>query len=545
MAAPSTTTTRQVGRFASIGAYQVATVSLLVFVFCFVSIQQVWHTDVWGHLRFGEYIVTHRELPKHEMFSGDFADQDKPYLNFQWLAQVSGYLVYEMGARWAGGDAKRQLAGGAFALAIEHAVLVTLRLLVLLIAFRRLTGSAGTALLGIVLVIGFGVDHIFVHRPQAFGELFFALLLLALSQPVLSRNAAVWIPLVMVLWANFHGSFPMGFVLLGAFLAGRAIEIGLERIREVGFRISNLAHWLWRDIALRRLVLVVVLSLVAVAILNPHGPMLYVYSVEMSGHPNIKYMEEWKPLPVETMSGYLFLASVAMLVPLVRCSPQRFTPTQVLLLLGFGLQSMTHVRVLVWWSVVVVWVALPHLAALGLGLPTLGRRLLAGLFVFVSSVAALRLAAMLLLWWSPGLWAGLGSELEPQKHVTDKTPWEVSLYLQDQYDNDQRLKRTIFTSETLGDYLLWDLRLDPPVRVFCYTHVHLLTKKHWEDCMAVKFGEHGWEEILDRNNVQFLIVEDNSLYQVLIEEVRAASDRWSVQFDSPIFVARRKPAPVK
>ena len=66
----------------------VAAAALLVFVFVFLSNSPVWHTDVWGHLRFGEYIMREHRLPEHEMFSGDYADQERPYLNFQWLAQV-------------------------------------------------------------------------------------------------------------------------------------------------------------------------------------------------------------------------------------------------------------------------------------------------------------------------------------------------------------------------------------------------------------------------------------------------------------------------
>jgi hypothetical protein len=549
------------------GALVVAT-AFLALVFVVLSHQQVWHTDVWGHLRFGEYIVREHRLPEHEMFSGDYADQEHPYLNFQWIAQAGNYLVYEFGARLAGGGADRQLAGGALALATEHAVLVTLRLFVLLLAFRRLTGSLGTAVAGIVLVVLLSLDHLFVHRPQAFGELFFALLLLAPSRPVLSRAALVFIPLVLVLWANCHGSFPMGFVLLGAFVAGRGIDVILTyRARSVSLEPGasrsepgasatgktrpvadapgsernapgSVRQGLWRDAALRRLALALVFSLVAVTVLNPHGLRLFQYTVEMSRHPNIQFMNEWQPTPPKTTSGYIFLASLVLLVPLLRWSPLRFTPTQVILLLGFGEQSLAHVRVLVWWSVVIVWVTLPHWQAvlasgrrrLAIRWPAPVMAMLAGLAIVVGFLLS-----------APGLWACTGYGLKPEKRVTDKTPYKVADYLREQYSRDPSLKRrVIFTSETVGDYLLWNLRLDPPVRVFCYSHVHLLTPEHWQECLKVKFGDAGWEEILDRHGVQFLVVENMALYDPLMEEVRAAKDRWEVVFDSPLFVARRK-----
>src|SRR6516225_1259578 len=71
---------------------QVVALALLTFIFVAYTYLPVYHTDVWGHLRFGEYIVENAALPTHEMFSGDFADQSAPYINFQWLAQAGAYL---------------------------------------------------------------------------------------------------------------------------------------------------------------------------------------------------------------------------------------------------------------------------------------------------------------------------------------------------------------------------------------------------------------------------------------------------------------------
>src|SRR5262249_53371932 len=183
-----------------------------------------WRTDVWGHLRFGEYIVQNHALPKHETFSGDFADQQAEYVNFQWLAQAGGYLLFDLGRHLAGGNADAQLGGGALMLSLAHATILTLRLALLLAAFRRFTHSIAWALAGVVLVTGMAAfNHLWILRPQVLGELAFAALLLALSRPVLSRRALVGVPLVMVFWANAHGSFPIGFVLLGTFLVGRIL----------------------------------------------------------------------------------------------------------------------------------------------------------------------------------------------------------------------------------------------------------------------------------------------------------------------------------
>jgi hypothetical protein len=74
-------------------------------------------------------------------------------------------------------------------------------------------------------------------------------------------------------------------------------------------------------------------------------------------------MEEWKPVPIQSPQGYLWLVSFLVVAALVRWSPRRFTPTEVLLLASFGLETLLHARVFVWWTIVVIWVALPHAQA--------------------------------------------------------------------------------------------------------------------------------------------------------------------------------------
>ena len=58
-----------------------------------------------------------------------------------------------------------------------------------------------------MVVLAFSLGHIGVMRPQAIGELFFALLLFLLARTPLSPRALWGIPVVLVVWANCHGLF--------------------------------------------------------------------------------------------------------------------------------------------------------------------------------------------------------------------------------------------------------------------------------------------------------------------------------------------------
>ena len=573
------------------GSHVVLAVLLTAFFAVFTQIVPVWHTDVWAHLRFGEEIVRH-EWPRHEPFPESFADKEAPYIHYQWLAQAGAYLVYEAGAALSPPDADHRLGGGALMLVTAHALIVVLRLLLLYVAFQRLTGSPPAALFGVLLVcIMGGVVHLWILRPQVLGELAFAAVLLPLSRPVLSRRALVAVPLVFLLWANCHGSFAMGFMLLGAVAAGRAIEViwgedrSLAALRTALLAPRDRVRALLADLQFRRLALLVGL-LVLATMVNPHGPVLLYKSYTLSQNPNIPTMEEWKPLPYKNAVHTVFLASVVLLAILLRLSPRRFTPAQVLLLVGFGLQSVAHARMVVWWVMVFAWVAVPHLHAV------VGRYLRPW-WLDDPSVPSLRktiLAAVaagaLLLWCRPAWWLIYGEALAAEGCVTEvtprlvlaeiraadptralggllsaPTPWEAACVANAietlRGEEWQRRPRVVFCSETLGDYLLWDSRGQssaPPVRLSCYTHAHLLKEEYWARCMRIKNAAPNWQELLDEMGADFIVLEDDLYEQSqhsgagkapgfsnLIDRIRAARDRWQVISapGQPVFMAQR------
>jgi hypothetical protein len=565
------------------------------FVF-FTWLVLVFHTDVWAHLRFGQEIVRQGRLPEHEPFPESFADKEAPYVHYQWVAQAGAYLVFELGRALSAPDAGHQLGGGAMLLTTAHAAVVTLRFLLLFWAFGRLTRSPAFALAGVVLVALLGsFVHLFIIRPQILGELGFAAVLLALSRPVLSRRALVGVPLVFLVWANCHGSFVVGFLLLGAALAGRAVEVVWDRVRVpagdgapagLGGTLRLAARGLAGDTAFRRLAAALALSVAATTV-NPHGPYLLYNSWALSHNPNVVFMEEWKPLPVRSIQNVTFFASVVLLVPLLRLSPLRFTPTQVLLLLGFGLQSVLHARMLVWWGMVLPWVAVPHLHAVFCRyLPAWSED--RSVLSFRKTALAVLLVLALGAWSRPAWWLAYGEAPRGEERVSAVTPVKAAHYLRNEDAaargglvaaaalggvvppaggtwaalgsvaaaevSAKTWRRVVFASETLGDYLLWDLRLDPPIRLCCYTHVHLFTPDHWKKCMAEKLGDRHWQEILDGWGVEFLVLE-HDLYEQqehraqgkkpgfsnLIDLVKAAPDRWRVLSDKNdlVFVAQR------
>jgi hypothetical protein len=70
------------------------------------------------------------------------------------------------------------------------------------------------------------------------------------------------------------------------------------------------------------------------------------------------------------------------------------------------------------------------------------------------------------------------------------------------------------------------------------THVHLFPPEHWQECLAVKFAQPRWWEILDRWRVNMVLVESD-VHTSLVAKIRE-DPRWVVVTDQGTFLALRK-----
>jgi hypothetical protein len=526
----------------------VAAVAVLGLLFLLLNHVPLWHTDVWGHLKFGEWVVQHGRLPDGDPFC-PFAESDLPALHYSWLSQSLFHVIYQAGAALAGGDALRQLAGGTDALRFALAVLVLLRCVVLLAAFRRLTGSLAWALAGVTAVIVLSAGSLVVLRPQVPGELCFAAVLFALSGPQLARRGVAGLVLLFCLWANLHSSFAAGLLLMAAVLAGRGAELALAAVPPRWSRVQA-------DPGLRRLALALVLSAAAVAVTNPAGPWVYWNVVQMGTHPNVLAMDEWQPLTSPAAGGavWLYVAMAALLLGLALWRRRCYPLTALVLIAVFGLQPLRHQRMMVWWLMLAPWVALtlvrrPTVAwsgdhattgeAAGWRTPSLRKTLIAALLVVT-----------VVLWSVPVQDVVSGQPMPLRRSLTAATPWPVTAQLlaPDGAADDQvpalraalagrypggRFTGTVFASETLGDFFYWHLGAETPV--FIYSHVHLFSAQQWEDCREVRYGRPAWRQVLDRHHVNLVVVEVER-HQKLRELLREDAD-WVIvldETDSPL-----------
>src|SRR5579872_4944040 len=167
-------------------------------------------TDFWWHLKTGEYIARNHSLPVPDPFAFTTATAKSAYpgeertrrfnLTHEWLTQLLFYGVY-------------RVAGFGGVVLFRAAILTAFCGLVGLIAFRRCGGfyrALAAALAAAGVASGFALDRPFI----------ITFLLLAATIAILECGRPLWLlPPLLLVWANCHGGFFLGWVVLGTYSA--------------------------------------------------------------------------------------------------------------------------------------------------------------------------------------------------------------------------------------------------------------------------------------------------------------------------------------
>jgi hypothetical protein len=522
-------------------------IAILGAVFVFVSHVPLWHTDVWGHVRYGQWMVENRAIPDREPFC-PWWDGRIPFTQFYTLTQLTMYEVYRLGEIVAGGDELHQMQGGVEFLRWLHAGLTTARLAVMLFVFWRLAESWRLALLGLgtMMLLDFLTWSVF--RPQTFAQLGFALLLLPLSRPQASRRAVLLIPLLLIVWANGHGSYVVAFVLLGATLFGRLLETIVNREKP------------WADPQSLRLAAALAASVVGIGLLNPYGFGLYARTLQFAAHPSLEGgVGEWKPLAFHWGWGqdsdaglhWIFIASLLILVLTQLASTKAIPPHRLIVLVLFGLGLAIQQRFAIWWAMLVPWVLVPQWAELAKTWP---ERFTPAASVpsFRKTAIAAALVFALFMWSAPAGWFVTGGPTALGPSPTDAmqpfslslgTPWELAREVKQPGSTDApwakpmvaiirknypqaRFTGTIMATPMQGDYLMWALAPEVPVT---YSHMHLFHPDYWEELAVVGQGRPGWMGVLEKYRVNLLVIEAQ-YGPKLREQLRNASG-WTIVLD--------------
>jgi hypothetical protein len=265
--------------------------------------------DMWWHLKTGEVIATTHTIPTTDLYS--YSTNHHALIPHEWLSQVLMYDAY----RWYG------YSGLMLWLCFFTAVL----LIAGYILCSFYSGNSKTAFLGALIIWFFSTTGLAV-RPQLVGYCFLVVELLLVHLGSTRSTKWFWgLPPLFAVWVNCHGSFFLGFLLLGVFLFCCFFD----------FRIGLLLSSRWDLRSRLRLALAMLLSAAAL-FLNPVGvqQILYPLNTMLFQPINLSQIDEWKPLPWNDPLGVALLAILGciFLLLIMRLSELRLHEMFVLVL---------------------------------------------------------------------------------------------------------------------------------------------------------------------------------------------------------------------
>jgi hypothetical protein len=267
--------------------------------------------DLAYHLRAGEMFLDTGRIPTTDTFT--FTASGSAWLNQQWGAQLILAAVYRL-AGWTG-------------LALLRAALVGLTFGFLFEACRRRGLDLRRA--AWLTIAAFIVSAVALAlRPQLIGMALMTLTLLLVADRRAHPGRLWAVPVVVLFWANIHGSFFLGPVVLG-----------LAWLEDVHDRVPN-PH--------RTLLIAVVAA--AAALVNPFGIGVWAYAAGLSTNAFVtSRISEWQPTTLRTIPGMLFFGSAALVAVLLARRGRATTWPTVLWIGVFFAIGTYAIRGVAWW----------------------------------------------------------------------------------------------------------------------------------------------------------------------------------------------------
>jgi hypothetical protein len=461
-------------------------------IFVATATDRNYQTDLWHHLARGRAIVAEGRMLDDDRFT--YTIPGRHFQDCNWGWQVLSYRLYEV--------------GGLPLVQVVNSLVLAAAMGVLVALARRRSGSLVVAS-AVCVCAFFGLWQLLLIRPQTFSLLLFVLLYAALEGSQRNRLWLLAAPVLLALWVNSHGGFPVGLILIGCYVLAAAVEGGLaahaEGRRPLAGALSR--SWPWA--------LCLAASLAA-TLANPYGWRVYQYVLLTASTASSRRIDEWLPPGLNLLVGKVWVLSLLALLALLARSGRRPAWREVVLVCCFLPLACGSVRMVAWWllvsapilavQVVAAWPKVVELDAGGRQ-PTRGAAVACGVLLF---------AAVLSLPWLERVNPVL--LLPGRAHRVESDLQAVAEQLAARDDT-----RRVFTRFEWGEYLGWGLA--PRHTVFMDGRIEIFPDEVWARYSAVTRGRGDWEDILASYGVDCLLLDTSGYHGELLPQVER-SPRW-------------------
>jgi hypothetical protein len=504
----------------------------LLAIFILLNTYPIRPHDFWWHLQAGRELVTTGHIPSGDRLS--FTVPGKSYGNYAtfWLVEALLYLLYQ--------------AGGPAWVVLAHSLALTAGGAVLLYLCWRISRNWRMSGLAVLFYFALAFNDWNI-RPQSIAFLLGPIYLLAVYE---SRWRFRWwmlavLAVVMALWANSHGSFFIGLLMVGIWVADEAWQVVRRRLQGRGAKFKPLAAS----------ALAAIVS-VGACLANPRGLGIFAYVRDLSGTPVVRQLvPEWAPPSFATVAGGMFLCGLLLCAVMLAVSPARPGFFQIITFLLFGVLGLLATRAAAWFGMCMAPVVALHLTALRpawqairgqdaashVGAPESDRppsaqgtravpasrhaprtpnRMVLN-YVFLGTLVAV--SAVSLPWFKellplPDFKRGL---------VSRETPIAATDFLL-----REQLPGPVFNDLGFGSYLIWEAQPEYPV--FIDPRLELYPWEVVRDYLGISAALEGWERRLETYGINTLMLSPDE--QGALVQAAAQSPNWRLVYRDPAAV---------
>lgn len=238
------------------------------------------------HLKTGEYIYQHKEIPKDDPFSfygeGSITEREQFTLSQYWFAQVIFYKLYSI--------------AGPPGIILLRAIIFSAFVFLLWFILRK-RGFYSSLIIATLVTIMLQASKL--DRPQYF-SFFFCLILILLFEKFRekpeSETPLYFIPPLMLLWANMHAGFIFGVVIILIYSLSETIKFFVNKPSLIGQPLHKKAVLLF---------LLVALLAIFFSYMNPITNNQLVTTIDSHTDANWLYKQNREYMsPIEEMGAY-------------------------------------------------------------------------------------------------------------------------------------------------------------------------------------------------------------------------------------------------
>jgi len=383
---------------------------------------------------------------------------------------------------------------GLTGIVIFFGLLISLSYSMLFKLVQKERGNIFLAVFIILLTIASSIFH-WLARPHIFSLLLFVITYYLLEQ-FQSRHiqSLYYLPLLILFWVNLHGGFISGFILISIYLIGNLVKFVLSR--DGGKELY------------RQKTKVLALTLVTclfVSLINPYGFNMILYPFKLISQKLI--MDHIAEFQSPNFHHLLLVPSkyfLLLMILLIGILKKNLDVIEILLIILFANMALFSQRFIPLFCIV----AAPIFVRNGQWIFNQTKNRFVDVFQRKSNdICWMDASASGYLWLVVGiliLTLAVATNRIEYKFDESRKPVEAVNFLKKVH-----IKGNMFNDDEFGDYIIYSAH--PQYKVFIDSRVDMYGVDHFKDYLTVVYFKPGWENIIEKNNINWVIFNADSI----------------------------------